>query len=294
MDSAQSPAAGGGSIDWRRLARPQEDGYDTQIISHVARHRGSLLRPEPWRRRSPEGARKVLLNGTVAVRNRREGGLPAPRYVPASPDHPSLDAAEEILWHWPEAAVQFASLVDTIEVWTDSDVAEEEADYMGSSSHSLEREFGVIMLTIDHPFGIAQSMVHEMAHHKLRALGISLLAANHLVLNDPDELYVSPIITTKKRPMTAVFHAQYSFIHVTALDLAVYHGASADSELKDQAVRLLARNIPRMESGHDELSRHLRTDERGAIFCGAFMDWSREVIDSGRAIIEREGQGTPH
>ena len=283
----QTTAACPGQIDWARLAFPQTDGYDTEVIAQVAARRGSVLRPRPWSRRSTEGAEKTLFGGRVAIRNRngQDGGLPWPRYVPAKPVTPSLDDAEVILRNWPAVALQFPHLVDTIQVWNDSTVTSDNYGYISSSSHSLEEEFGTIMLTVDHPFGIAQTMVHEMAHHKLRALGISLLEANHLILNDPRELYASPIILTKKRPMTAVFHAQYSFIHVSALNNFVYMNTFSSSELNDQAKKLLERNIPRMEAGYQEIERNLITDKSGAIFCGAFMDWSRDVIRAGKAIL---------
>jgi HEXXH motif-containing protein len=278
--------------DWSRLARPQADGYDTEIILDLAQSRGSLLRPEPWRRRSAAGA-PTLFDGRVAVRNRESGGLPSPRYAPAAPDNPNLAAGEAVLRHWPEAAAQFPALVDTIQPWTDTGLPASARIYPGSSSHSEEAEFGIIMLTADNPFGVAQAMVHEMAHHKLRVLGVSLLQAERIVANDPAEVYTSPIIVDRKRPMTAVLHAQYSFIHVTALDLAVYESAPPSSELRSQAVYLLARNVPRMEAGHEELRRHLRTDAPGAAFCDAFMAWSRDVLAAGRAILDREGYGMP-
>lgn len=278
--------------DWSRLARPQADGYDTDYILAQAQSRGSLLRPGPWRRRSTAGA-PTLFDGRVAVRNRDVGGLPAPRYQPVPPNHPNLTAGELVLRLWPEAAAQFAALVDTVQPWTDTGIPESARAFPGSSSHSEEAEFGIVMLTADNAFGVAQAMVHEMSHHKLRVLGVSITAAERIVANDPAELYTSPIIVDRKRPMTAVLHAQYSFIHVTALDVAVYRNPASSAELRQQAVYLLARNVPRMEAGYDELDRHLRTDADGAVFRDAFMSWSREVLDTGRAIMDKEGYGIP-
>jgi hypothetical protein len=278
--------------DWSRLARPQADGYDTAYILHLAQSSGSLLRPDPWRRRSPAGA-PTLFEGRVAIRNRDSGGLPSPPYAPLSPDHPNLPAGEAVLRHWPEAAEQYAALIDTVQPWTDTGIPASDRAYPGSSSHSEEAEFGTIMLTADNPFGVAQAMVHEMAHHKLRALGVSLMKAERIVANAPEELYTSPIVVGRKRPMTAVLHAQYSFIHVTALDLKVYENAPSSSDLRSQAIYLLARNVPRMEAGHEEISGHLRTDKQGAAFCGAFMRWSGEVLKAGHAVLEAEGLGMP-
>jgi hypothetical protein len=288
LDSPGAVAA----LDWSRLACPQADGYDTAAVLDLATRTGSPQPPAPRRRRSAQGA-PTLFGGRVAIRNRESGGLPAPAYAPASPDHPNLALGEAILCLWPEAAAQFPALVDTIQPWTDTRLPTSGKLAPGSSSDSEEAEFGVVMVTVDHPFGVAQAFVHEMAHHKLRALGVSLLRADRLVANDPAALYPSPIIVGRERPMTAVLHAQFAFMHVTALDVAVYRGAAGDAELCRQAVFLLARNVPRMEAGYETLSRHLMTDEEGAAFGRAFLAWSEDVIGAGRAILAAEGYGMP-
>lgn len=267
-------------IDWSRTAYPQADGYDTDAILELS----------GWRPRPTEDA-PSLFGGRVAVRHRAEGGLPAPKYQPAPLDHPNLAEAERILGTWPEAAAQAGALLDEIQPWIDTSIPESARSIPGSSSHSEEDAFGTIMLTADQPFGTAQAIVHEMAHHKLRALGVQIMTATRIVGNDPDARYTSPIITDRKRPMTAVLHAQYSFMHVTALDVAVYNAMPA---LREQAVFLLNRNVPRMEAGHAEISRHLQVaDAAGEAFMGAFTRWSEEVLAAGRTILEAEGYGLP-
>lgn len=279
-------------LDWPRLAEPQRDGYDTEVIRTLASRCPSPLRPRPWRRRPVDGA-PTLFDGTVAVRNRPAGGLPSPPWAPAPCDHPNLAAPEAILRLWPDLAAQFPALVDTIQPWTDPRLARSGVHVPGSSSHSHEDEFGVLMVTVDSAFGLAQALVHEMAHHKLRALGVSLLRADRVVVNDPAALYRSPIITDRKRPMTAVLHAQYAFIHVTALDVAVHAAAPVGDPLRDQAVYLLARNVPRMEAGREVLREHLRTDEVGRAFAAAFDRWSGDVLQAGRSILDEAGYGMP-
>ena len=274
--------------DWARMARPQADGYDTRaILDLVAQRR------DPWRRRDAGGA-PTLFGGRVAVRNRDFAGFAPPQFLPAPPDHPHLAEADAILSAWPEVATQFPELVDTVQVWSDTtQTAAVTALRPGSSSHSIEEEFGTVMVTIDSPFGTAQALVHEMAHHKLRALGVSIERARRLVANDPADRYRSPIIVGRLRPMTAVLHAQYSFMHVTRLDVAVHDAPGTPDRLRAQAVYLLARNVPRMEAGDEELRRYLVTDAAGARFAGAFLDWSAEVLGRGRAILDAAGYGIP-
>jgi hypothetical protein len=272
-------------IDWARMASPQADGYDTIVALRLASTTTSQLRPTTYRRAAAGGA-PTLFNGRVAIRNRDAGGLPAPRFVIAPTNHPNLRAAEQLLLTWPEIAFQFPYLIDTIQPWIDtSRSAQEWREEPGSSSHSEDAEFGTIMVTVDSAIALAQAMVHEMAHHKLRALGVSFLEASQLITNSPNELYVSPIRTDCRRPMMAVLHAQYSFIHVTALDVAIHCASAPQSETRRLAEVLLARYLPRMIMGYNEIQKYARTDAAGDIFLGAFMAWSRSVIARGHDIL---------
>ncbi|MFX9012133.1 hypothetical protein ABTN18_20760, partial [Acinetobacter baumannii] len=72
--------------------------------------------------------------------------------------------------------------------------------------------------------------------------------AQRLIANPPSQRFASPIRKDRARPMTAVFHAQYSFIHVTALDLHMLEHAADENE-RSQYLMLLARNVPRMRAG---------------------------------------------
>jgi hypothetical protein len=90
--------------------------------------------------------------------------------------------------------------------------------------------------------------------------------------------------------MTAVFHAQYSFIHVTALDLHMLASAEGERE-RQRILMLLARNVPRMQAGYEEVARHIRTDAAGRLFVDAFMDWSEDVLQRGQAELDANGYG---
>ncbi|MFX8824942.1 hypothetical protein ABTM64_20685, partial [Acinetobacter baumannii] len=85
-----------------------------------------------------------------------------------------------------------------------------------------------------------------------------------------------------------VFHAQYSFIHVTALDLHMLEHAADENE-RSQYLMLLARNVPRMRAGQAVIERHIETDEAGASFVAAFMAWSDMVVQSGQAVLDANG-----
>jgi HEXXH motif-containing protein len=277
------------SVDWSRMAAPQKDGYDTDMTLRLAEHSGTPARPLPYRRRPVDGA-ATICDGTVAVRQAPERGLMTDKIVPAKPDHPNLAIGAALLARWPEAYAQFGRLVDTVYPYTDPEQARQGEWALGSSSHSYEEDFGSVHATVDNALGFAQALIHEMAHQKLRALGVSIETAERLIANDPAQQFESPIRKDRTRPMTAVFHAQYSFIHVTALDLHMLAAAEGERE-RQSVLMLLARNVPRMQSGYEEVARHIETDAAGRLFLDAFMAWSEDVLQRGQAELNANGYG---
>jgi HEXXH motif-containing protein len=276
-------------VDWARMAVPQSDGYDTDTIFRLATTGVSPLRHTPYARRETGGA-VTFCDGAVAVRKAPPQGLKSQGVVPADPAHPNLPRAAAILARWPEVYEQFKRLIDTIFPYSDRIQARLGAMACGSSSHSYEQDFGSVFATVDDPFGLAQALAHEMAHQKLRAMGVSLEAADRLITNPPEQRFVSPIRKDKTRPMTAVFHAQYSFIHVTALDLHML-SKTEDASERTRILMLLARNVPRMKSGHDEIAAHIQTDDAGTIFVRTFLAWSSAVIEDGQKTLDSNGYG---
>ena len=277
------------SVNWRRMSAPQTDGYDTEMTLRLAESGGTPLRPRPYRRRPIDGA-ATFCDGMVAVRQAPERGMMTDKIVPAKLDHPHLAIGAAFLARWPEAYTQFGRLVDTVYPYTDPEQARQGEWASGSSSHSYEEDFGSVHATVDDALGFAQALIHEMAHQKLRALGVSIETAERLITNDPSQRFESPIRKDQTRPMTAVFHAQYSFIHVTALDLHMLASAEGERE-RQRILMLLARNVPRMQAGYEEVARHIRTDAAGRLFVDAFMDWSEDVLQRGQAELDANGYG---
>jgi HEXXH motif-containing protein len=219
--------------------------------------------------------------------------MPPPRFLSAPLDHPNLARAVDYLRRWPAAYEQFKGLIDTVYPLTDPTIpAAQRAVYLGSASHSIDAEPGAIYVTVDNALCLAQAMVHELAHHKLRALGVSLESATRLITNDPAQLFDSPIRKDRKRPMTAVFHAEYSFMYVTCLDLHMHAGES-DEAVREQLLMLLVRNVARMEAGLVEIQQHVCTDASGERFMDAFFRWATEVLREGNALLDANGYGMP-
>jgi HEXXH motif-containing protein len=123
-----------------------------------------------------------------------------------------------------------------------------------------------------------------MAHHKLRAMGVANESAIRIVTNPPSDRFPSPVVIDQPRPMTAVLHAEYSFIHVTELDLKMIE-REEDDRARADIFKLLARNVPKMEAGFATIREHVRTDAEGACFMDAFLAWSDQVLRRGRRML---------
>lgn len=279
------------AIDWARMAEPQDDQYDTLWTLALATTGGSPLRAEPYTRR-PSGGLPTIAGGAVAVRHLDQQDMAPPRFEPAPADHPNLARAIDYLRRWPAAYAQFQSLIDSVHPAIDSTIPPPLRDLaFGSSSHSHEQWFGTLCVTVDDPIGCAQALVHEMSHQKLRALGVSAESAWRLITNDPAELFPSPIRIGRQRPMTAVLHAEYSFIHVVELDLRMLEG-ERDPMARDHILQLLMRNVVRMEAGYPTLADNVRTDAHGERFIGAFLQWARRAIERGYDALDANGYET--
>jgi hypothetical protein len=283
------------SIDWARVASPQADGYDTAVVLSLVAEEMTPWRHEPVQRPASEPPALRVGGHSISVGIGPLGPLiEHPRFEPVSGIPAALERGIDYVKRWPEAAMQWPQIVHRIQCYTDNTIAEKErSDWLKSASHSVDERFGEIALTVDSDINVAQCIVHEMAHHKLRAMGVGNERCVRFVANPPTELYKSPVVQEVLRPMTAVLHAQYSFIHVAQLDI---HMLSAETRPGPYArIRsLLALNVQRMEQGLEVIEKHMRVDEEGEAFMSAFLDWIRSVIRTGRAMLaEKSSSAEP-
>jgi hypothetical protein len=276
-------------IDFSRLAFPQADSYDTSVLLRLVSSRSEVLNNQPYQRRSSVGE-VTICDGMVAVRHAPANGLGNSDLIPVEPSHGNLPLAVSYMARWPEAYNQFKELMTTVYPYSDLRQANSRVGAFGSSSHSYEKELGAIHVTVDDPIGTAQAFVHEMAHLKLRAMGIMIEQADRFIVNSPGELFPSPIRLDRLRPMTAVFHAQYSFMHITALDLEMLKQVAEDEE-KTHILMLLARNVIRMQSGYELIDKQIKTDNEGRLFVSAFMGWSAVIIKESLNVLAKNGFG---
>jgi len=274
-------------IDFARLAFPQADSYDTSVLLWLLSNAAGVLNQQPYQRRSTAGE-VTICDGIVAVRHAPATGLSNSFVIPVEPSHDKLPLAVSYLARWPEAYIQFKQLINTVYPYSDLRQAKSRAGAFGSSSHSYANQLGAIHVTVDDPIGTAQAFVHEMAHLKLRAMGIMIEQADRFIVNPPEDLFPSPIRTDRLRPMTAVFHAQYSFMHVTALDLNMLNQVP-EGEEKTHILMLLARNVIRMQSGYELIDKQIKTDIEGRLFVSTFMEWSSAIIEESLNVLAKNG-----
>jgi len=278
------------AIDWARLAEPQADQYDTDVALHFAATTVSPNRPQLYAR-APVGDAPAVFDGAVAIRHvyrslpEFEALLTHYPYRDGPTDHPNIAAAAEHVRSWPAAFAQCQRLLEAIHPIVDPQIPLESAEiYRGSLCHSYEQRFGTMWATVFCPIGLAEAIVHEMGHQKLRALGVSFESATRIVGNAPSALYVSPIIKDRLRPMTAVLHAEYSYVYVTSLDAHMF-AAERDPARKRVLRAVLERNLSRIEEGYDTLRSRFEPGPHGEAFMEGFFGWTDRTISSAKALL---------
>ena len=140
--------------------------------------------------------------------------------------------------------------------------------------------------TIYCPFGLAEAIVHELAHQKLRALGVSFEYATTIVGNDPSKLYSSPIVKERLRPMTAVLHAEYSYVHVTSLDIHILT-AEKDTCRREVLRGVLKKNQARIQDGYETIQKHFHPGAHGREFMAAFSHWTENTIQAATDVLRQ-------
>ena len=258
-------------VAWARVAEPQEDGYDTRVAHALAK------RELGWRAPALP-APPHAFDGRVALRPWRPDIPVNPLLRPGALEHANLRRAEACVKAvWPAVHQQFAELVAELAPMELNEPASDA--HMGSySGHSPAPPFAIYTTCFD-AFGTAESLVHELAHVKLRCLGVQVESSSRLIMNPPSELYRSPL-RSYRRPMTAVVHAFYSWLHITELEVRW-----ADVE-PPRALMRLARNCVWIQAMAQEIQAHARTDEAGRHFLPPLFAWAERLWTRGRTLLK--------
>jgi len=264
------------SIDWRKIAEPQIDQYDTLIALEFAKQSGYI--------REGIGSDPTFFDGQVAIRE-DPSTLHFPDCIPADPSHSNVKKGPDLLHLWQPVFKQFQLLIESVAI---VDYTPHPTDLIvGSICGSGNKGFGTIAATINNHVGFAGALVHEMAHHKLRALGVQFEGAERIVLNPPDQKFHSPIRFDCLRPMTAVLHAQYSYTYVSALDIKIINAAIDYERDYSIAECSLAHNLPKLEFGLRIIQDNAILDAAGNNFIEGLIDWSKQIFRDAYVIFEK-------
>jgi len=199
------------NIDWLRMVKPQSDGHRTHHLKALLSQALRATRSQ-WYQALPE-VTPCFIQGRVKLTH-AFGAVPS-TFKAGSLEHPHLPLAEAYLSQWPEAYQKFPEIVwgvHPVEIESD-DPLMQQASFSGSN---LSR-YGLIYISMEDPLAMAEAVVHEMTHTKLFALGIQVDTAECFLRNAPEERYYSPVVDSL-RPIPALLHAVYSFIHILELD----------------------------------------------------------------------------
>lgn len=261
-------------IDWQLLAEPQEDQSDTLIVLDFARKRGNML--------TDTSNNPTFFDGEVTLSNDAVS-LDLDYCIPAPYDHPNIQRACDLVRLWPTVFTQFKHLIESVSVFVDSRNPEDKI--VGSiSGHGYN--FGYIATTVNNYCGFAQALVHEMAHHKLYALGVQIDTAERIIRNSSEQKYRSPVRYDCWRPMPAVLHGQYSFTHVLALEIEIIKSRQEPKRERYIAEHELSKNLARLEFGLKVIQEHAEVDEIGKEFLTGLFYWSNRLFEEAYAILD--------
>jgi hypothetical protein len=263
-----------GPIAWRRVAEPQTDRYDTAVVLE-------LLGRQSFVRRGV-GKDSTCFDDRVALRYEPGFSFP-PWVVPAPPDHPHIEQSCSLLRLWPAVFLQFQDLVESITPL--QNISNNDHHY----SAGLLQGFGRVAATVNHPVELAECLVHETAHCKLQALGVSFETAARIIRNRPGQVYPSPIRVDRLRPMPAVLQAQYALTYMVGLHIHIIEGASIPSGYRKRAGSLLSSDLSRLEFGLRVITDHAEFDSAGADFWEGYVPWCQSLLNEGRDALARAG-----
>ena len=265
----------GGAVEWRRLVRPQDDGYDTSFYEAVNARRLRLLRGIGDVSSVPK-----VCNGSVAVKY----CYPSrdPEVIDAPLDHENIKGSEQYLRIWPAMARQCEKLIKIVHpMLIRNERQSTSAIVTGCRSHSEELMPGTFFTTVNCPFLTAIDFVHELGHQKLFSLGIHKEEASRFVLNDRSELFHSPF-RPQPRPLPAVLHGVYSFAHVTELSIRVLSASAVSEEIGARVVSRIQRDVPRLQVGIETIKSGATLDAAGRELVEALDSWIKDLEGEAR------------
>lgn len=265
-------------IDWARVARPQDDGYDSTVLAG--------LQPT-WTKQSPSSLDVTLCGGRVKVGpcriNMSMGDNCVPvelsggDYDPPARFHNWTHSLTRYLSGWSAGYRMLQNFLD--EFWPYNDTQLSATSLGCTSGHHIFSEhlpIHAVYVTINNAMGCAQGIYHEVAHSRLEVMGIGIEHHDGRLLgNAPDELYDSSVRFDKKRPMSAVLHGVYAWLMFTEND---YQNYQVYADYAQSWPWLTIHNLPKIEKGVQELERYAHWTAEGDKFADGLFDWAESLL----------------
>jgi hypothetical protein len=256
-------------IDWSRIAKPQEDGYDVAVLNSMDAVQFG------WRKLEPTTP-VTLADGAIAVRPTRysmsmgSGATEALDLTQAWADDQT-----RYLSAWTAGYRALRGYMDELWPWW----SEHTGKGCSSGHHVMTDTLNMraVYVTVNDPSRDAlRACTTRLAHVRLRTLGIQMETHSGLLLtNRDDERYDSPVRFDVKRPMSAVLQGLYAWLMFVENDWQLRHaGVSPDSDF----VQYTCHNLPKIANGIREVKTYARTTDAGAAFLQGMYDWSDDLL----------------
>lgn len=323
------------NIDWKRIAKPQPDGYDIEVMGTFLKEKYGWIKTKP-------STEHTFCDGNVAL-----GVCPFyprisdvmnndPFTVNRAKYHAALSAvdlwsnktAEELevyLRQWDGGYTTIKSFVDvfwplvTFRPYTsnfnietgypDNELFEIKNSTLekiaaahkhfnihsrGSMSGHYNPEHHTpifdpyvngVYVTIDNMQGCAEGIFHEIGHLRLNALNLEIEKHDYrFFTNTPENLYESPIRRDKKRPLSAVIQAIYSWLMLSENDLQC---ANIQGNAMVSATYLIT-NFPKIEDGLIIIRNNIKCTPEGIDFIDGYLEWGEDICSRARELCKQQ------
>lgn len=209
-------------------------------------------------------------------------------YCHPSFEHPALNHAANLLGTWPEQLEEAVFLWSRIYPIQRAALGGDFAVHgYGCTCGGVAGKPFEIYSTVYDPLGFLEGIVHEFAHWKLHTLGVHLMSwSREFLANDFEALYESPIRKDIERPMAAVVHAHYSYLHVIEVGLRRIEQPVNDFPDIPGYRDGLRTNLGRMIEGHGTLAECVEPGPLGRDFFRNLGLWGLDVIARAQKILD--------
>ncbi len=293
------------NIDWKRIAKPQTDAYDSHVIARL------LYDKYGWKKIIPT-TELTLCDGAVAVCLDRQ--YTAEQLVSSEStmvnglEYMTPEKVAQInrfMMAWPEGGLMLQNFLD--EYWakwstimTEPGRGCSSGHYeMKSSIHEHSHTKGLVLnavyVTANDSQGCSEGTYHEVGHARLESLGIDIGEHDgQLLLNGPDELYDSPVRWDVKRPMSAVVQAVYSWIMLSEADLQCglnltgwdTKNPNIQVTPKQASANYMIGNLPKVQDGLEEIRKHAKLTPAGVDFIDGYLEWGYSVVERSLVMLK--------